>query len=107
MTIPRQHLEERAKVRPAGYLADVAAAGRWTEDGTALLLDEAAWQRLCAKYQGGHRGMRGLGDLIEAAARWCGAAALVHWLERRVGFKCGCERRRDALNRRFPFRSRT
>jgi hypothetical protein len=45
---------------------------------------------------------RGLGDTIEAIARATGIKAVVH---RVAGEKCGCEERREALNKILPYKA--
>ena len=43
-------IEATAKHRPAGYYDDVVAHG--TVEGTSLVLDDATFRQLCAKYRG-------------------------------------------------------
>jgi hypothetical protein len=47
--------------------------------------------------------MRGLGDVVEWVARRTGLQWLAVWWERRTGKPCGCDRRREALNKLIPF----
>jgi hypothetical protein len=44
--------------------------------------------------------MKGLGDVVAKVTQVTGIAAAVKAI---VGDDCGCEARRDALNRVFPF----
>jgi hypothetical protein len=39
------------------------------------------------------------GDLVAAATKRLGADRLARWIEAKVGVDCGCESRREALNR--------
>ena len=48
--------------------------------------------------------MTGLGDLVEAATTVTGVKAATEAVARATGKDCGCKRRRDKLNRLFPFR---
>lgn len=88
MIIPLNHLAERAKERPEGYLADVMEKG--TVNGEFLELPDEAYRQLCYKYE-----PRGAGDVI---------ARILHPLAKVVGLEnCGgCKDRQDALNKAFP-----
>jgi hypothetical protein len=48
---------------------------------------------------------RGLGDIVHTAAKWTGAAAVVHAID--PNGKCGCDQRRAALNAAVPFTDTT
>ena len=48
--------------------------------------------------------MTGLGDLVEAATTVTGVKAATEAVAKATGKDCGCKRRRDKLNRLFPFR---
>lgn len=48
--------------------------------------------------------VRGLGDVVHAVAKWTGAEAVVKTAERVTGKSCGCEERRQKLNRLMPFK---
>lgn len=54
----------------------------------------------CDQYAGPPRG---LGDVVEVAARLTGVAAVV---KAATGGRCGCQRRREAMNRSVPFASK-
>lgn len=43
---------------------------------------------------------RGLGDTVEAVFEKTGVAKVAKWI---LGEDCGCDTRRDALNRMFPY----
>jgi hypothetical protein len=58
--------------------------------------------RVCAHYDGP---ARGLGDVVERAARVTGVRRIVKTVEQLTGKKCGCESRRAALNSEIPFKS--
>jgi hypothetical protein len=55
--------------------------------------------RICPHYRGIPRG---LGDVIETAARLLGIKRAVKTVERVTGKECGCPARRQALNEKFP-----
>ena len=48
--------------------------------------------------------LRGVGDVVEIAARMTGVKAAVQVVEKITGKPCGCEKRRDKLNKMIPFR---
>jgi hypothetical protein len=57
---------------------------------------------VCAHYDGP---ARGLGDVVERAARVSGVRRIVKTVEQLTGKKCGCDARRAALNSEIPFKS--
>jgi hypothetical protein len=57
---------------------------------------------VCAHYDGP---ARGLGDVVERAARVTGVRRVVKTVEQLTGKKCGCDARRAALNSEIPFKS--
>ena len=58
--------------------------------------------QVCEHYRGRPRG---LGDVVEAAARLLGIKRAVQVVERTTGKPCGCSARREALNEKFPTKS--
>ena len=46
---------------------------------------------------------RGLGDSIEKFSKATGIKSVVDKISKATGTDCGCNDRRDALNRKFPF----
>jgi hypothetical protein len=48
--------------------------------------------------------VRGLGDSVERLTRRTGLDRLAHAYTRATGRPCQCDRRRDWLNRLFPYR---
>ena len=46
---------------------------------------------------------RGLGDSIEKFSKATGIKSVVDKISKATGKDCGCNDRRDTLNRRFPF----
>jgi len=46
----------------------------------------------------------GLGDVVEAVTKATGIKAATEAVAKATGKDCGCKRRRDKLNRLFPFR---
>ena len=53
---------------------------------------------------GRQRRIHGLGDLIEAATEATGIKKAVETVAKARGKDCGCQRRRDKLNKMIPFR---
>lgn len=51
------------------------------------------------------RRYRGAGDVVEAVTEVTGIKAAIQRRAERAGKPCGCEKRRDALNRMIPFRN--
>lgn len=47
--------------------------------------------------------MRGLGDSIEKFTKATGIKKVVDSVAKATGKDCGCGRRKDSLNRQFPF----
>ena len=47
---------------------------------------------------------RGIGDSIEKFTKATGIKAVVDKVAKATGKDCGCDERRDSLNRRFPFK---
>jgi len=47
---------------------------------------------------------RGLGDSIEKFTKATGIKTVVDKVAKATGKDCGCDERRDSLNRRFPFK---
>lgn len=47
---------------------------------------------------------RGLGDSIEKFTKATGIKAVVNKVSQMTGSDCGCDERRDSLNRAFPFK---
>ena len=88
-------IRETAKVRPAGYLEDVLAAGELV-DGDRIVFTPAAFAALHRKYS-----PPGLGDRLAKAAK-----PIAEGLDSVFGTNLadcdGCQQRQDALNRAFP-----
>lgn len=47
---------------------------------------------------------RGLGDSIEKFTKATGIKSVVNKVSSAIGKDCGCDGRRDSLNRAFPFK---
>lgn len=47
---------------------------------------------------------RGLGDSIEKFTKATGIKSVVNKVSSAIGKDCGCDERRDSLNRVFPFK---
>jgi|15BtaG_2_1085339.scaffolds.fasta_scaffold97245_2 hypothetical protein len=48
---------------------------------------------------------RGLGDSIERVAKATGVSSLVKAASKIIKKDCNCSKRRDALNREFPYKT--
>jgi hypothetical protein len=46
---------------------------------------------------------KGLGDTIEKITKATGIKKIVETVSKATGKDCGCDKRRDALNRIFPY----
>ena len=53
----------------------------------------------------GKKTIRGLGDVVEATAKAVGADKVARAYTKVTGKDCGCAKRRDTLNERFPFKN--
>ena len=49
---------------------------------------------------------RGLGDSVEKFTKATGIKSAVNKVAKAIGKDCGCNERRDALNRVFPFKKK-
>ena len=49
---------------------------------------------------------RGLGDSVEKFTRATGIKTVVNKVSSALGKDCGCDERRDSLNRAFPFKKK-
>ena len=47
---------------------------------------------------------RGFGDTIEKFTKATGIKSMVNKVAKATGKDCGCDERRDSLNRKFPFK---
>tara|TARA_B100000497_G_C7588382_1_gene353918 strand:+ start:517 stop:666 length:150 start_codon:yes stop_codon:yes gene_type:complete len=47
--------------------------------------------------------MKGLGDAVEKVTKATGIKHVVDKVSQATGKDCGCGRRKDSLNRQFPF----
>lgn len=59
-------------------------------------------EQICARCPHYEGPPRGLGDKVHDLARTSGIKAAVDAAHRLVGRDCGCQKRREALNRRYP-----
>jgi hypothetical protein len=50
------------------------------------------------------KGPTGLGDVVEAVTKATGIKAATEAVAKATGKDCGCAKRRDKLNKIFPFR---
>tara|TARA_R100000388_G_C7230174_1_gene154174 strand:+ start:131 stop:289 length:159 start_codon:yes stop_codon:yes gene_type:complete len=50
--------------------------------------------------------LKGLGDVINLATTVTGVKAGVKAVSKMTGRPCGCEERRDTLNRKYPFQKK-
>lgn len=51
MRFKLSEIQEKAKIRPEGYVADVVSYGTLSEDGTTLELSAENYGKLCEKYR--------------------------------------------------------
>jgi len=49
-------------------------------------------------------GSKGLGDTIERVTRATGIRRVADAVSKATGKDCGCNERRDSLNRKFPYK---
>ncbi len=47
--------------------------------------------------------MKGLGDVVEAVTTVTGIKAATEAVSKATGKDCGCKKRKEALNKKFPF----
>jgi len=48
---------------------------------------------------------RGVGDVVESITTATGIKAAVEWFSEATGIDCGCDARKEKLNRLFPFKA--
>lgn len=48
--------------------------------------------------------IKGLGDVVEAVTTVTGIKAATDAVSKLTGKDCGCKKRKDALNNKFPFK---
>ena len=51
----------------------------------------------------GSKSFNGLGDVVEAAASITGLKKVAETYTKATGKDCGCKKRKEALNKKFPF----
>ena len=56
------------------------------------------------KYSFNKSQMMGLGDVVEAITTVTGIKAATEAVSKVTGKDCGCNKRRESLNKKFPFR---
>lgn len=99
-------IHEAARDRPAGYVEEVLSHGS-SVDGEWLEISSEALGALRKKYRSepSPSTRRGLGDAIEALVKPVAVALRLPCLDQAWRLKANspCARRRDALNRAFPF----
>jgi len=52
----------------------------------------------------GTKSFAGAGDVVQAVAKATGIEAVVKTVEKVTGKDCGCDKRREALNKAIPFK---
>lgn len=52
------------------------------------------------------RKSKGLGDTVEKVTEATGIKAAVEWFSEATGLDCGCDARKEKLNKIFPYKSR-
>jgi hypothetical protein len=100
-----EQITEHAKLRPAGYVERLMkAAVNSNAEGVSFDVASPAWRELAAEFAGTDSA-RGLGDTIAWVMAILRLDRLAHATARLLGREsCGCERRRQWLNRQFPYK---
>ena len=49
------------------------------------------------------KSMRGMGDVVDVITTATGIKKVVKAVSKATGTDCGCDKRKDSLNRTFPF----
>ena len=49
---------------------------------------------------------KGLGDVVEIVTEATGIKAATEWVAKTTGKDCGCAKRKEALNKAFPFNNK-
>ena len=112
MTLDWNQLKTEARTRPTGFLAALLRHGR--RDGASLDIDAESHARVDAAFPvitvsmpgettEHRRELRGLGDVVERFTEATGIKAAVKAVENLTGVPCGCDGRRDWLNKVVPF----
>ena len=112
MTLDWNQLKTEARTRRSGFLAALLRHGR--RSGVSLEIDAASRARIEAEFPSivvpaagavtsHRRELRGLGDVVERVAMATGIKAAVKAVENLTGVPCGCDGRRDWLNKIVPF----
>lgn len=76
--------------------------GRCTDARTPWARDLLIAPTICAGCEHYAGPDRGLGDTVARVARATGIAAVARTVERVTGRPCGCAKRREILNGKFP-----
>ena len=113
MTLDWNQLKADARTRPTGFLAALLRHGR--RSGASLEIDPESRARVEAEFPiivvpavgavttSHRRELRGLGDVVERFTEATGIKAAVKAVEHLTGVPCGCDGRRDWLNKVVPF----
>ena len=112
MTLDWNQLKTEARTRPTGFLVALLHHGR--RDGASLEIDPEIRARIDAEFPtlavsaagvtiSHRRELRGLGDVVERFTEATGIKAAVKAVENLTGVPCGCDGRRDWLNKIVPF----
>jgi hypothetical protein len=112
MTLDWNQLKSDARTRPTGFLAALLRHGR--RCGSSLDIDAESRARVDAEFPiiaapvagvttAHRRELRGLGDVVERFTEATGIKAAVKAVEHLTGVPCGCDGRRDWLNKVVPF----
>jgi hypothetical protein len=112
MTLDWNQLKTEARTRPTGYLAALLRHGQ--RSGASLDIDTASRARVEAAFPvisvpapgettEHRRELRGLGDVVERITEATGIKAAVKAVENLTGVPCGCDGRRDWLNKVVSF----
>lgn len=118
MVIPIEHIKQRAKMRPSGYVEDVLASGKVV--GNDLHLTKDTWQALSQKYQSASQPSvwplwakaiksmaieadKGVGDTVARVFGVVGGGQFKEWFKKSFGRSCGCSERQESLNKQYQY----
>lgn len=109
-----QQLEIKSKSRNSGYLEEVMSIAR--RSGDTLELDQEQFDYIRNKYTPARKwpslllpmkllakpGDIGLGDIIAREIGSIGGDAFKKWYQKVFGKSCGCEKRQERWNQKYP-----
>lgn len=104
-----EDIDNNAASNPEGYKDDVESSASGVDDDGNWLIEDEEFYRLRRKYmpyrtQKHSKSSRGLGDTIAKFAEKTGLDKLAKRYEAKTGKPCGCKRRRDKMNQKYPYK---